>query len=301
MAKQWSSKSLGSRFQHAIFYKALAWVGWPLAYFFLFFVVFWYALAPTARKRSLPYLQRRFPKAGKVALWLHTLRLYLEFGKVLVDRAQAGINGNFVAKGSPQDEQGLVELVQEGKGLILLSAHVGSWQMALSALGVFQGHTVHVVMHKDNQDNDKHYFEHNRTKAPFARIDPASGLEGSLQMLDALQQQQVLAFLGDRVFGDSKNVIRIPFMGGTIAVPLAPYALAATTGAPVAIFFAHRTGVGKSIPYLAGVIRIPSSVSSKSTQQLLPYATVYGTALEEFAIRYPYQFFNFYDMWEPCT
>lgn len=297
MTRNWSSKSLGSRFQHTIFYKAISIGGWPVAYIMLFFITFWYTLLPKVRKRSYPYLHRRFPGIRGMQLWLHTLRLYGEFGKVLVDKARAGITGRCNAWSSPEDEQQLCALIKEQKGLILLSAHMGGWQLALPALGVLRDAPIHVVMHQSGADNDRQYFEHTESAPPFTIIDPKHGVKSSLSMLYALQRGEVLVFLGDRVFGNAKHTLGITFLGGTIRIPIAPYRLAAATGAPIAVCFAFRTGVGTTLLTIADIIRIPQR-HYKNSDDFIPYAKAYVSTLEHAVQQYPHHFFNFYDLWE---
>ena len=295
MSKNWSSKSLGTRFQHSIFYSAIALAGWPFAYFLLFFTVFWYSLCPSIQRRSHPYLQKRFPHASSFRLWLHTLQLYWEFGKVLVDRARAGILGKNAVTGLPQHEQQLRSIIDEGKGVILLSAHFGCWQLALAALSKLCTIPTHVAMYKDIADNDKHFFEHHGQATSFSVIDPQGGVDSSLAMLQALQKGHVLGFLGDRLFGASKHAISVPLLNKNIRIPCTPFLLAAATGAPIVIWFAHRTGVGTGNLQIAKVLRIPQGATKQVQQQ---YAVQYAKSLEECIMQHPYQLFNFFNMWE---
>ncbi len=58
MSTRWSSRSLGSRLQHRIFYTVIRLAGALGGYFLLFFVVSWYTLRPAVRNRSRAYLSR---------------------------------------------------------------------------------------------------------------------------------------------------------------------------------------------------------------------------------------------------
>lgn len=296
MSGNWSSKSPASRRQHAVFYKALSRFGLPVAYFMLFFVVIWYVFSPQAAHYSRAYLKRRFPRSGFFEGRLHRFRLFHAFGKILVDRAWTGITGRFRNTTGEADVEQLRALAAEGRGVILLSAHAGCWQLGLAALDFFQERVVHVVMHKNAEDNDKHFFEHGKKKAPFSIIDPTDGLGGSLAMAQALQRGEMVAMLGDRFFTTARHTLWTPFMGEEAELPILPYMLAAATGAPILVCFALRSGAGEARWRAAGCIRVPPG---KATPEFcLPYASRYARMLEELVEEHPYQFFNFHDLWE---
>ncbi|SHN61895.1 lysophospholipid acyltransferase family protein [Desulfovibrio litoralis] len=295
MSKRWSSKSLGSRFQHAVFYYSIAWGGWFLAYCLLYCVVFWYSLFPNIQRRSYPYLKRRFPNVGSFTLWTHTLRLYLTFGKILVDRARAGILKYCEVKGTKNDEEKLKAIIAEGNGVILLSAHIGCWQLALTSLSLLSKTPAHIVMYQDNEDNDKHYHEHSGTTSPFSVINPQDGITGSLEMFTALNKGHIVGFLGDRLFGSIKHTIKAKLLNGDILIPKTPFMLAATTGAPIVVWFAHRTGIGQGEIHISKVLRIPKGAGRNLQEK---FAQDYVALLEVEIQKYPYQFFNFFNIWE---
>ena len=54
---------------------------------------------------------------------------------------------------------------------------------------------------------------------------------------------------------------------------------------------------GRTRFQLARVIRVPAHLGRKPAAYL-PYAREFSQALESFVADHPYQFFNFYDMWD---
>lgn len=170
-----TGQSMASRLQHQIFYLAIHVGGRRLAYGLLFFVVLWYTALPKIRARSRPYLSRRFSGAGPLAMLWHAFRLNLAFGCTLVDRAVAGITGDFSVTASKEDEDTALGLAAEGKGVVLLTAHVGNWQSVLSKLTFFPARKT-IVMHRADADTDRQYYEHGDGGPPFGIIDPASPL-----------------------------------------------------------------------------------------------------------------------------
>ncbi len=295
-AGRWSSRSIGAAWQHRFFYGLIRLGGRRAAYLMLYPVVLYYVLLrPDQRRKGEPYLRRRFPGAGGWQLLRHSFRLSYGLGQALVDRAVVGILG---PDSTPVDLGGrreLLAVLAEGKGLILVTAHVGCWQAALAALSHLH-QPVHLLMQREEGDIDRHYFEHSGGEAPFQIIDPRGFLGGSLEMLAVLKRGEILSVMGDRLLGSDRNGIAVDFLGAPMVLPISAYKLASASGAPIGILLSAKTGVASYRLRLDGIIRVPPGLGRKA-EAFAPYARQFAAALEEFTKLYPYQFFNFYDLW----
>ena len=297
-AKQWTSRSIGSGWQHRIFYALIRLGGRKAAYALLLFVVLYYTLfRPSVRARSGHYLKRRFPGRNPMARLWDSYRLSLGIGRILVDRAILGILGPEHLKVNLSGQEELEALLAEGRGLVLVTAHVGCWQLAMSSLSAL-GTSVSLLIHREEGDLDRHFFEHGGGSAPYRIVDPAGYLGGTLEMLQVLKQREVLCIMGDRVMGGESGRVSVDFLGEAVELPFSPYKLASATGAPVAVIFPYQTADGGYALQVARVIRVPEQLG-RSSQAYRPYAAQFVDALEHFVAEHPYQFFNFYDMWAP--
>lgn len=297
MRKAWSSRSIGSRWQHGFFYSLIRLGGRRAAYAMLVFVVLYYVLfRPSARNRSRPYLERRFPGRNAVSRLWDSYRISLEAGKVLVDRAVLGIlgPGRFDVDHTGREE--LLGLAREGHGLILVTAHAGCWQVAMANLDNLRA-PINLLIHREEGDVDLHYFEHGGAAAPYRIIDPAAPLGGTLEMLHVLNHGEVLCIMGDRAMGSDRGTVAVDFLGGAVQLPFTPYKLASATGAPVAVIFLHKSGPDSYALQVAKVIRVPENLG-RTPEAYRPYANQFVLALEDFVAAHPYQYFNFFDMWQ---
>jgi len=296
--KTWSSRSLASNLAHKIFYIAIKLLGRHVAYFMLIFVVAYYTCLPEVRHRSKEYRLRQF---GPRSFWgelTDSYRLQWELGKMLVDRAVMGILGKFEMIASAEDRQRLVDLTAKGRGLILITGHVGCWQLGMTVLDHIDASKA-VVMYKDDLDVDKHYFEHAKEKKPlpFDIIDPRSPLGGSLEMMDVLKKGGILCVMGDRNFGSPRGTVDVDFMGDDIQVPISAYKLASTMHTPIVVTFSHRTRAGYGRIWISRVIDVPQNLG-RTAEAYQPYAQSFADGLEEFTKKHPWQFYNFYNMWK---
>lgn len=290
----WNSRSLGSRLKHGFFYTVIRWLGLKPAYAFLYLVVFYYSLWPSVRRRSRPYLERRFPGASAFAMWGHAFRLNHTFGLVLLERAAMGITGRVTAGPDTNEERVVADLLGEGKGLLILTAHLGAWQMSMVGLEHCDV-PVNIVQRRDAGDVDRHYFEHGGGGAVPEIIDVADPIAGLSLTAGALLRREIVCMMGDRVRTDSV-ALETEFLGGTILVPGTPYYLAGRFGCPVIVIFPRRSEAMTVSGKAYAIMRVPENCR-RDPEKLQPYARRFTMAMEEFVADYPYQFFNFYDLW----
>jgi predicted LPLAT superfamily acyltransferase len=293
---QWTSKSIGSDFGHRFFYLLIRYGGREGAYIVLHFVVLFYVLfSPSIRKKTHYYLSRRFKGRSPARRLVDSYLLCLNLGKSLIDRAVIGILGEEKIEMAFGEQQKIFDLLKEGKGMILMTAHVGSWQTAMSALR-FLDSPVHLLLQREEGDIDRHYFEHAGIACPYHIIDPRGYMGGVLEMMGVLKKGEVLSIMGDRLLGSAKGAVAVDFLGGKVLFPFSGFKIAAATGAPVVVFFSHKSGPAGYTLEAARVIRVPGDIG-KESGDFLPYVSIFVKALEAYALRRPYQFFNFYDMW----
>jgi predicted LPLAT superfamily acyltransferase len=298
--RKWSGRSIGSNWQHHVFYTLIRLGGKQAAYTLLLFVVLYYVLfRPEVRNRSSHYLKRRFPRRNPLFLLWDSYLLILGIGRTLVDRAILGILGPGSLDISLEGRSELAELLAEGRGLILVTAHVGCWQLAMSSLSALDTQ-VNLLIHRDEGDLDRHFFEHGNDKPPYRIVDPAGYLGGTLEMLQALKKGELLCIMGDRNMGGAGSTVAVDFLGSPVDLPFSPYKLASATGAPIAVIFPYRSGSGGYALHMAKIIRVPENLGRSATAYL-PYAREFVAALDKFVTENPYQFFNFYDMWAPVS
>ncbi|MDR0646509.1 MAG: lysophospholipid acyltransferase family protein [Elusimicrobiota bacterium] len=294
MPNKWSSKSAASHFFHEIFYVLIKIGGRHAAYALLFFVVIFYAVLPSTRRKSYPYLKRRFPEAGFWAKQYHVFMLAWTFGKVLLDRSILGITGKIDILSSREDQALCKELYSKGKGLIVVSAHAGCWQSAMSSFDFIEGDK-YAIYRRTEEDVDKQAYEHGKIKQAVNFINPSGYAGGAVEILCALEKNGVICTMGDREFGPQKTSVRLPFLGADIRVPASVYRIAAFYGTPVIIIFFPFKGAGKFDSVIADHFFIKDKGSGMENYK--DSARRFIKAFENFCKEYPYQYFNFYDIW----
>ena len=301
-ASGWSASGVGSRWQIRFFRLLLRLGGKRPAYHIMYVVVLGYAVfSPAIRRRTRFYLSRRFPDRRRPwhCHW-DSYRLLCEFGRCLLDRAALALLGDHALRASCPDEDALVGLRDGAEGIVLVNAHVGCWQVAMSCLHILAKPVALVML--PPEENLAHGPRPAEAPAPrpFRIIDPREGLAAVVEMMQALKRGEIVGVMGDRIFGSAEKTVPARLLGGRIALPLSPYRLASATGVPIAVLLTHKTGFSTYEIRLARVIRVPPHLGA-APAAYEPYAQQFADALEAFAMDHPWQFFNFYDLWAEPT
>ncbi len=281
---------------HGIFYLVLKIVGQLGAYCLLAPVVAVYVLCSRKIHRTTrPYLKRRFPEHGWLGLRLDTFRLVHSFGKVLVDRAWLGLDRQAKLHGEITRLEELQDIIRKGKGIILLTAHVGNWQSAFAHICSLPK-PVHSLMHYEAEAVAKHYFDLRNEPCPFNIINSDGFLGGMVEATAALMRGEIVTIMGDRFLGKGPYVT-VDFLGAQVKMPAAAYALASSTGAPIAVLLAAKTGRGRYTVHTWDIFSPKSTERAKREQEYTAWAGRFAGALEEYVRKYPYQWYNFFDFW----
>jgi len=199
-------------------------------------------------------------------------------------------------------EEHLDRVAQEGRGAILVGAHLGSFD-ALRLLAERKNSIVNVLMFTDNAERINTLFRELSPDmdARVIRVDPAS-VESVFEIRACLARGELVAILGDRIEpGDQNRCASIPLFGDAVKLPLAPYLLAALLDCPVLLILAFREAPGRYSVFaekLADRVRLPRREREKGAAEL---ASRYAARLEHYCACYPRQWFNFFDYWEDAT
>jgi predicted LPLAT superfamily acyltransferase len=262
--------------------------GLRTAYAMLYPVCLHYALFDrTAVRSALPYIRHRFVGLSRFGQWLAAYRIFLEQGRMLIDRHAALARPALVDITIDADaETQLRSLAFEGG--ILLMSHAGNWQAAIPTLALL-GKPVHLVMALETNAAVAKTLKVNDGHGAVNVIDAAQFMEAAPKIVNALNAGEIVSFMGDRSYGAADAPV--PFLGGTARFPVAAFRIAASTGKPVCFLFVPRTGRGR---YL---VQVPATVTPHGRADITPCLTRYAEALEAFAQAHPHQCFPFADLW----
>lgn len=173
-----------------------------------------------------------------------------------------------------------------GRGLVVVTAHLGNWELGGRLLTGTVTRTTHVVVAPEQDPAVERFLRSNGGPVRFLTHTSPTDV---LPLVAALRRNEVVALQGDRALGGRGDRLQ-PFFGAPAPFPLGPFVLARAAGAPVLPAFCllradrrYTVAIGE-----------PWTVSPGGEAAALAH---WVGVLEAVVRRHPTQWFNFYDVW----
>jgi predicted LPLAT superfamily acyltransferase len=255
------------------------------------------AFAPAARRTSRNYLQRVFKLPSPAAVsWRQLFRHFLSFASVIHDRVYL-VNDRFELFDIRIHNQDLIDaIVADGKGVFLLGAHMGSFEV-LRAIGRKQpGLRVAMVMYEENA---------RKINAALGAINPnalqdiiALGhVDSMIQVHELLAQGTVVGMLGDRSLGNDETRA-VDFLGAPAELPLGPFRMAAIMKRPVLFMTGLYQGGNRYDIHFETLADFSAVAPRGRTLAVQAAMRRYAALMEQHCQSAPYNWFNFFDFWQ---
>jgi predicted LPLAT superfamily acyltransferase len=285
----------GNRLGFWFFRTAVRIFGLRGTYGLLYFVSLYYlAFDRAAVAASMAYVRRRFPDHGVLRKLFDVYLLFVNQGESLIDR-------HYVAGGGKDISLELVgyekinNLLTEGqKGLILLTAHVGNWQVAMTSLSKLN-RDVYLMMRPEDNAAVKEALNIDSEKESVRIIYTDGAMGGVIEALKAINRGDIVSIMGDRTYGYGS--MEASLLGGNVRFPYGAFSLASAAQCPVAVLLSAKAGATKHVTDVSHVIDPPSGRQGNKDAEILACVQEFARVLEEYAVRNPYQWFVFRDMW----
>jgi predicted LPLAT superfamily acyltransferase len=290
---QWEGKSKGNKLGYSIVFYVCKTFGVLPAYFLLRFVALYFFLFSWS---STPNVYHYFRHRQKMSRWRSirsTYRNYYVFGQSLLDKVvvMAGIDASFTFHFD--GEENLKEIVDKGKGGILLSAHVGNWEAAGHLLKRLNSR-VNVVMFDGEHQQIKQYVERITGGRNFNVIVIKDDMSHVYHISEALAKNEMICLLADRYMPGNKTA-SLNFLDTQAQFPQGPFSLAAGFKVPVSFVFAFKETAKHY--HLFGSKLLERHEGESGTEFKDRLMTSYVKELEQKMRRYPEQWFNYYNFW----
>ena len=184
--------------------------------------------------------------------------------------------------------------VAQGRGVILLTAHAGNFELGGILL---RAHDlkVHAVYKPDRFEAVERLREELRAQGGVVGV-PVDGVGFStLPLVKLLREGAMVGMQGDRDF--SLNGVPMPFFGREVPFPRGPWELSAMTGAPIVTTFFYtdeerrfHASFGEPITILGGRGERMAAIEAGMR--------TYVADLEALLRRHPSQWYCFYPFWD---
>jgi predicted LPLAT superfamily acyltransferase len=289
----WQGKSRGTPLGYRIFVWILKTFGVLPAYFLLRFVTLYYFFFSFKASRQIYSLYRHKLNYSRLASIAKLYKNYFLLGQSIIDKVvlMSGIKNNLSF--NFDGEENLLKIADMQKGGILLSAHIGNWDVAGHLFTRLQT-PINIVLYDAEHEQIKKYLEGVTGKRNMNIIVIKNDLSHIYAISDAFNRNELVCMHADRFLPGNK-IMSTEFMGHDAKFPVGPFLLAATFKVPVSYVFACKEGK-LHYHFFASKIKDYSSFDKDRMMQemLHDFAKEMETKLKQ----YPEQWFNYYNFWE---
>ena len=185
------------------------------------------------------------------------------------------------------------DTLKKGKGLMLLTAHLGNWELGGLLFNIL-GYPMNVVTLIDENLKIDEVRERWRRSRGIKSLTVSNSITAAKNIADALAKNEIVAMLGDRA--TKTNRMRIKFFGKEAYFPTGPAILSLLTGAPIVPGFVLYQGRGRYY----GVAEKPIYAKDTGNREKDIRRTLEKIirVFEKYTRQYPDQWYNFYSFWE---
>lgn len=249
-----------------------------------------FRLAAKRRKRAESNLALAFPELSSDQRQRLALANFEHFGRVTADflasrrRTREELLASIEAEGREHFDAAL----QEGRGALLLTAHLGNWER-LAAWITANGYTLNVVARDANQTGVNQLVNELRENSG-SKVIPRGNPR---PILERLKANEVVGILPDQ----NSDQVYLPFFGHPAGTVLGPGALHERTQAPILLAWCLRTGPGKYRVVVEPPIRMYEESKNQGLERGEAVMRMYLAHLEDVIRAYPDQWLWFHDRW----
>lgn len=250
------------------------------------------------RRASREYLARVF---GREPTWLEIARHFYTFATVTLDRVY------FLTESLWRFDMRLIGIeelhraMDLGRGVLLIGAHVGSFDALRAASTHRPDVTVRVVLDAEHSPALSAILQQLNPRIAAGIINPRKdGTTVALEIAAALNEGALVTMLADR--GRPGNATaRVEFLGQPAEFPTAPWQIAAALHVPVVLCTGLYRGGNRYDLHFELITQRLEIDRSQRQRQLRAVVQDFANRLAALVRAAPYNWFNFYDFWnEPA-
>ena len=286
---QWDGKSKGTVLGYRIFVFLIQKAGVRSAYVLLFFVASYYFLFLKKSNQTIFYyfkerLNFSYFKSKKMVF-----KSYYTFGQTIIDKISisAGMRNKFTYEFDGVET--LKKLLAEKKGGVLISAHVGNFEIAEHFFGEIDlDFQINLVTTDLEHSSIKNYLESVTQKPTVKFIIIKDDLSHIFEINAALTNNELVCFTGDRYFEGTKS-LSSEILGKEANFPAGPFLIASRLKVPVVFVYVMKE---PNLHY--HLYAREATVKHRDEKALLQE---YIQSVESILKKYPLQWFNYFDFW----
>ncbi|WP_353197156.1 hypothetical protein [Parapedobacter defluvii] len=285
---EWEGKSKGTVSGYRIFIFLIKHAGINVAYLLLVFVSFYYVIFSPRQTRAIYRYFRHHRHNPVIQSLINTYRNYFVFGQTIIDKVAitAGLEHKYTYEFDGIDH--IRQLAKDNSAGILISAHVGNFEVSQYFMGEFDKQ-IHLVTTDEEQRAIKSYLSSIMATPKTGFIVVKDDLSHVFAINQVIEKKEMICFTGDR-FVDGSKTLTAELLGQPARFPAGPFLISSRLSTPVLFVYVMRERNRHYHLYARKAV-----FNHRDAQALLQAFT---QSIEQILAKYPLQWFNYYDFWK---
>jgi len=242
---------------------------------------------PEVRRRIVRNLRRIHGRPRPLLDQLQALETLANYASCFAE-AIASEREDAAPRVTVHGEERLTAALERG-GVVIVTAHIGPWELTAQQLGSALKAEVMLVMQREPNAEAGELQDYHRSERGLKVLHVGAHPTDALPLIAHLKQGGVAAMQLDRVPPNGR-VIEVPLFGEPFAAPEGPFRLASLSGALVVPVFGRRLGF---FDYELSIAEPIALARRPSAEQLRQAASQAISAMQTSIERYPTQWFHF--------
>ncbi len=268
-------------------------MGRPVARAILYPVCAYYLLFSGRARRAI----RTFLNVvlQRSVTWRDLFHHYYWFASTILDRVYVSQDSFDQLDVTLHGHDGLMRCLDQGKGCVLVGAHLGSFDVVRAVGRSMAGHEIRILMYEDNAPMIRDLMRELNPELVDTIIQ-ARQPDTMLRVKECLDRGGVVGIMMDRMVAGERGVA-CSFLGKPAWFPTGTIRLASVLQVPVVLFFGlYRGGRQYDVHFELFAERIAPARDSRGEETLI-WMQRYAERLEYYVRLAPDNWFNFYDFW----
>jgi predicted LPLAT superfamily acyltransferase len=266
---------------------------WPIRFFAWWIATGYFLFRPSRRRSSVQLYQVIFPNRR---LWYYlycTWRQFHSFAASYADRIE--IRGNKGVTTAAQGRERIVEAARRGSGGIILTSHLGSYEVAARAFQKLGLRLLLIMGEKEAKQVARDQREALKARGVHIQVATAQedSLLGGLEAVKFVREGGFVSLTGDLVWSDQRSLLPVRLFDHEVGLPAGPHLLALVSGAPLFTMFTFRVKRGRHQIIVSPPREVKAPSRSERSTALQASAQAYASALEEMVRQHPFQWYIF--------
>ena len=239
---------------------------------------------PKRKKVAIKNIKIAFPDKSKSEIEELIKKTYRHYMVLIIDF----LRQNKFNISKINMDSGTKKILSSKDGLILMTAHIGNWEMIIPILSKYKKTSAIVKIQRDS-GGDK-FVSKLRNLKNITLLPMGSSKR---RMIDTLKNGEVLALASDQNAGDKGT--KIPFFGKEASIPKGAAYFYYKTKCPIAIGFCI---LKEDNSYEFKLEQIKPKIENLDESLFIEINTIYSKLLENIINKHPEQYFWFHKKWD---